>query len=80
MSSAKVLVYDGDCPMCDRASALAVRLFPGRPARQPFQSFTGETAGRLDAAEIRNEMAVLDPATGEIRSGIPGFLWLLAGN
>jgi hypothetical protein len=66
--------------MCDRASALAVRLFPGPPVRQSFQSFTGETAVRLDAAGIRNEMAVLDPATNEIRSGIPGFLWLLAGS
>ncbi|HZF13528.1 MAG TPA: hypothetical protein VFE33_32445 [Thermoanaerobaculia bacterium] len=80
MSFGKILAYDGDCPMCDRASGLAVRLFPGQPMRQPFQSFTGETAGRLDAAGIRNEMAVLDPATAEIRSGIPGFLWLLEGS
>ncbi len=78
MSSGKILVYDGDCPLCDRMSAFALRFLPGE-IRQPLQDFSAETADRLDAAGIRNEMAVLAPASGEIRSGVPGLLWLLRG-
>lgn len=76
--SAKILVYDGDCPMCEAISASLVRagLVPG-DRRRTFQSFEEETAQRLLDAGMRDEMAVLDPVSGQIRTGIPGFLWLL---
>ena len=85
MSSDKILVYDGECSMCESMSALLLRVLPGVPgvpgipgdARRPLQDFPLETAARLDAAGIRNEMAVIAPASGEIRSGIAGILWLL---
>lgn len=74
----KVLVYDGDCPLCQAASAAFVRLRLVRGEdRRPFQEFQGEIRERLLDAGIHNEMAVLDPASGGIRSGFPGFLWLL---
>lgn len=74
----KVLVYDGDCPICIRGSERFVRwgLVP-EERRREFQSYEGEPAERLAAAGFRNEMAVFEPASGEIRTGIPGFLWLL---
>jgi hypothetical protein len=74
----KVVVYDGDCPICIRGSELFVRwrLVP-EERRRAFQSYPGEIAGRLAAGGFNNEMAVLDPASGEFRMGIPGFLWLL---
>lgn len=77
-SAGKILAYDGDCSMCEAMSALPVRLrlIPAS-GRRPFQTFTGDMAGRLAAAGIRNEMAVVEPATGEMRMGIPGILWLL---
>lgn len=76
--SAKILVYDGDCPMCEAISAWLVRagLVTG-DRRRPFQSFEGETARRLLDAGMRDEMAVLDPVSDRIRTGIPAFLWLL---
>src|SRR5918992_1550941 len=76
--SGKVLVYDGDCPICIRGSERFVRwgLVP-EERRREFQSYEGEPAERLAAAGFRNEMAVFEPASGEIRTGIPGFLWLL---
>ncbi|HWM92659.1 MAG TPA: DCC1-like thiol-disulfide oxidoreductase family protein [Thermoanaerobaculia bacterium] len=75
--TSKILVYDGDCPMCEAASALLVRagLLP-EERRRPFQSFEGEMADRLLAAGMQNEMAVIDPS-GKIRTGIPGILGLL---
>jgi len=74
----KILVYDGDCPMCEAASALAMRILrlPGE-RRRAFQSFEGEMAGRLLAAGMQDEMAVIDPASGEIRTGVPGLLGLV---
>ena len=76
--SAKILVYDGDCPMCEAISAFLVRagLVPG-DRRRTFQSFEVEIAQRLLDAGMRDEMAVLDPVSDQIRTGIPGFLWLL---
>ncbi len=76
--TSKILVYDGDCPMCDAGSALALRVLRlPEERRRPFQSFEGEMAGRLLAAGMQDEMAVIDPASGEIRTGIPGILGLL---
>jgi predicted DCC family thiol-disulfide oxidoreductase YuxK len=76
----KVLVYDGDCAMCEAASRriVAWTRLP-ESARASHLTFEGETAARLDAAGIRNEMAVISPATGEIRSGLPAILWFLRG-
>lgn len=77
MMESKILVYDGDCPMCDAGSALVLRaLRLPEERRRPFQSFEGEMADRLLAAGMQNEMAVIDPS-GEIRTGIPGILGLL---
>jgi predicted DCC family thiol-disulfide oxidoreductase YuxK len=73
-----VLVYDGDCSMCRgvvRALASANLVPPERT--RAFQDQTGELAERLERAGIRNEMAVLDLARGEIRSGVDGFVWIL---
>lgn len=78
MMKGAILVYDGDCPMCDAGSALVVRaLRLPEERRRPFQSFEGEMAGRLLAAGMQDEMAVIDPASGEIRTGVPGLLGLL---
>lgn len=74
----KVLVYDGDCPLCIRGSRAFVRLgLLPEERRRAFQELPGEVAGRLAAAGFRNEMAVVEPASGEVRMGVAGFLWLL---
>lgn len=74
----KILVYDGDCPMCESASALAMRILRlPEERRRAFQSFEGEMSGRLLAAGMQDEMAVIDPASGEIRTGVPGLLGLV---
>jgi len=76
----KTLIYDGDCPMCGWISRRFGDLGLVDDAhRRPYQTFDGDLAARLEAAGIRNEMLVLDAATGELRAGIEGFLWLLPG-
>jgi hypothetical protein len=74
-----VIVYDGDCAMCTTAARFLVRR--GVPAEdvRPFSSFEGALAERLVAAGIRNEIAVLDPASDRIRSGAEGLFFALAG-
>ncbi len=77
VQSGKVLVYDGDCPMCESLSRTFVRLgWVPEERREPFQLFEGDTAAALRDAGIHNEIAVRDAASGEIRTGARGILWL----
>jgi len=77
----KVLVYDGECPFCTGIARLAVRAGL-LPASGPlaFQDAEPALAERLRAAGIANEVLVLSRATGELRAGAPGLLWLLEGS
>jgi len=74
----KLVVFDGDCPLCQASNAALIRLRLAREEdSRPFQSFQGELRERFLDAGIHNEMAFLDPASGEIRTGPAGILWLL---
>lgn len=78
MATAKVMVYDGDCPLCSGISATFVRLrLIGEVQRKPYQEYEGDLAQRMWEAEIRNEILVLDSDSGELRAGAPGILWML---
>ncbi len=74
----KVMVYDGECPMCSGLSAAFVKLglFPENE-RRPYLDYEGELAERMWEAGIRNEILVLDPKSEEIRAGAPAILWML---
>jgi predicted DCC family thiol-disulfide oxidoreductase YuxK len=77
-ASAKILVYDGDCRMCTSFSRLADRRWlVGDATRRPVDSFEGEDRVRLHEAGVHNEMAVIEEASGEIRTGYDGILWLM---
>lgn len=74
----KILVYDGDCRMCTRFSKVADRRWlVGDAERRPADSFEGEDYARLMEAGVHNEMAVIEPASGEIRTGYDAILWLM---
>ena len=45
--------------------------------RVALQDVDQELMGELTAAGIRNEMAVVDPASRRILTGVPGLFWLL---
>ncbi|MDF1700899.1 MAG: hypothetical protein P1V36_07045 [Planctomycetota bacterium] len=74
----KILVYDGDCRMCTQFSRVAEkRWLVGDAERRAADSFEGDEAVRLAEAGVHNELAVIEPASGEIRSGYDGILWLM---
>ncbi len=77
-ATAKILVYDGDCRMCTSFSRLAERRWlVGDATRRPVDGFEGDALVRLHEAGVHNEMAVIEEATGEIRTGYDGILWLM---
>lgn len=71
-----IVVFDADCPLCVSACALFARLGLVPRARQmAWQELDGALAERVWEAGIRNEMVVLGPDTGELRTGAGGILW-----
>jgi hypothetical protein len=76
-----VVCFDADCGMCRATVAVLARLGLVEEERlQPFQSFEDEVATRLLEANVHNELAVLDPESLEIRSGVDGLLWAFEGS
>ena len=60
----RVLVVDGDCPMCMGFAGGLIRLRLIAPeARRPLQTLEPELAERALAAGVRNEIVALDPTT-----------------
>ena len=77
-STRRHVVYDGDCSFCRAGVRLLVALGYSRATdARPFAFYDPDTAARLMRAGIHNELAVLDPATREVRSGATGLLWKL---
>jgi hypothetical protein len=76
--SSKILVFDGDCPVCVSTVEGLERagLVPAE-RRRAYQAFEGDVSVRLWDAGIRNEIAVLDESSGVIVSGVPGLLSIL---
>jgi predicted DCC family thiol-disulfide oxidoreductase YuxK len=76
--SKPLLVYDGECPMCIGLTRLYLHLgWVSADRRIAFQDVEGELAVALVEAGIRNEMAVVEPDSGRILSGVPGLFRLL---
>lgn len=74
-------MYDGDCSLCVAVSRRLLRWTRrGEETRRAAQAFEGEDAERVAASEAHNELAVMDPATKEIRNGVDGILWWLEGS
>lgn len=78
---ARLLAYDGDCPMCRSTVALLLRLRLVEPEQlksnhelDPDDLETAMTAG------MRNELVVIDRESRETRTGTDGLLWLVRGN
>ena len=74
----RVLVVDGDCPMCMGFAGVLIRLRLIAPeARRPLQTLEPELAERAVEAGVRNEIVALDPSTGALHPGLAGILWAL---
>ncbi len=77
----KILIYDGDCPMCRAtiAALLRLRLVRAEQTRSNHD-LQGPDLEAAEAAGLRNELVVLDPQSRETRSGTDGLLWIIRDN
>ena len=75
----RLLVYDGECPLCIGFSALYVRLgFIPAAQRVPLLDLEPALIERLLALGFGNEMAVVEPDGATIRTGMDGILHLMS--
>ncbi len=77
-TSEKFLAYDGDCPMCLATVGMLESLGLVRP--EQLRSNHELDPGELETAQqagIRNQLVVIDPASGEVRAGSDGLLWIV---
>ncbi|MCC7140200.1 MAG: DUF393 domain-containing protein [Planctomycetes bacterium] len=74
-----LLVYDGDCPLCERWSARLLR-WSGRDegARVSHLALPEATRARVEDAGLRNELKVLDGDA--VVGGLPAILRFLRGS
>jgi predicted DCC family thiol-disulfide oxidoreductase YuxK len=80
-SAEKILIFDGDCPMCRSTVGLLLRsgLVKPEQARANYD-LQGPDRELAEAAGLRNELVVLDPQTRETRRGTDGLLWIARDN
>jgi len=75
----RILVYDGDCPFCRKASRLIVRLgLVSEEGRRTLADLTPVLARLAEEAGIAKALVVIDTETLETRSAARGLLWLVA--
>jgi predicted DCC family thiol-disulfide oxidoreductase YuxK len=74
----KFLTYDGDCPMCTATVALLVRWrLVNASQTHSNHDLEPQLLELAQAAGIRNQLVVIDPANGTTRTGVDGLLWLV---
>jgi predicted DCC family thiol-disulfide oxidoreductase YuxK len=77
----KVLIYDGDCPMCRATIGKLLHLRLVRPEQtRSNHDLQGPDLEAAQAAGLRNELVVLNPESRETRSGTDGLLWIIRDN
>jgi predicted DCC family thiol-disulfide oxidoreductase YuxK len=77
----KVLVFDGDCPMCLGAIAWLTRSgLVSRKQTVSHHDLPPEELEIVRAAGIRNQLVVLDRSSNETRIGSDGLLWIVGDN
>jgi len=76
--SKPLLVFDGDCSICRRSvDTLVRRRWIAREDTIAFQELPDEHVEPVWSAGIHNELGAVDPATGEVRSGVRALAWAL---
>lgn len=74
----KILVYDDNCPLCTWYSSLFTRYgFLHPDGRVAFSTLDQEHLKLIDVDKSRNEIPLLDTATGQVVYGIDALLEIL---
>lgn len=74
----KILIYDDSCPLCSWYSGEFVRFgFLPEDGRKAFSSLDPSLLAKIDFEKSRNEIPLLDIATGKVLYGIDALLEIL---
>jgi hypothetical protein len=74
----KILIYDDHCPLCTWYSGLFIKYgFLNEDGRKPFSNLEPVYFNRIDPNKSRNEIPLLDIASGKVEYGIDSLLTIL---
>ncbi len=76
---ARTLFYDGDCPLCERASAWLVARAPAPARRVAWQTLPPGPAEALREAGIARQLLVSRSGSTQPQGGVDGLVALLEG-
>ena len=73
-----ILIYDDYCPLCSWYSGLFVKYgFLSANGRKAFSVLEPEILSKIDFQKGKNEIPLMDPATGKVLYGIDALLEIL---
>jgi hypothetical protein len=74
-----VIVYDDECPVCDMYScALVNSKMLDEKGREAYSWIPSTISKHIDRDRARNEIALVNPKTGEVRYGIDSLFFIFA--
>lgn len=74
-----VIVYDDECPMCDMYScALVKSKMLDEKGREAYSWIPSTISKHIDRDRARNEIALVNPKTGEVHYGIDSLFFVFA--
>ncbi len=72
------IIYDSDCPLCMAyTNAFITTKMLDKDGRVPYQQVGGSFSPELDAERAKNEIALIDRATGKVRYGLDSLIHIL---
>lgn len=73
-----VIIYDDECPMCDMYTCAFVKTkMLDEKGREAYSWMPSTLSKHLDKERARNEIALVNPKTGEVRYGIDSIFFVL---
>lgn len=74
-----VIIYDDECPMCDLYTCAFVKTkMLDEKGREAYSWIPSTLSKHVDKTRARNEIALVNPKTGEVRYGIDSLFFVIA--
>jgi hypothetical protein len=74
-----VIIYDDECPMCDLYTCAFVKTkMLDKNGREAYSWIPSTLSKHVDKERARNEIALVNPKTGEVRYGIDSLFFVIA--
>lgn len=72
------MIYDADCPLCSAyTNAFISSKILDKDGRVPYQQVGGSFCPGMDAERAKNEIALIDRVTGEVKYGYDSLVFVL---